>query len=809
MPLLILCIAWIAGIFLGSIFYIPVWTLVLSLCPLVLLLFYRRHLKNLLLAIPVILLFLGGGMFYQYSQPVIDESSLRYYNDKDIITVEGMVSSDPAIRDRTISFHFDADTVYTDFGEQQIKGTAMVKTLAYNNYSYGDVLIITGVLETPENSTGFDYKTYLTARNIYTQINYPRIEIIDTGNGLKPLQWIYNLRSALAESINRALPMPQSSLAQAMFLGITTNIPQELRDSFSQTGTNHILAISGMNLTIIMGMLLSLGIWIFGRRYSIYVWLALAVIWFYTILTGIQPPIVRSAIMGSIFLLAELLGRQKNSITGIAFAAAVMIGLNPPLLKDVSFQLSFLSMCGLIFVYPPLQRFFIKDKSWQQEQNFIKKTTYSIFDGFIVIISVILLTWPMIAYHFGIFALSALPATLFILPVFPAIILVTFLVATTGLFLLPLAQVLGWIDWLLLSYFILIVNIFKALPFASLTIMEWQLWQTAIYYAVFILVFICVKNYTDFADMLKKFIPPMRQLTKSTVNRLLKFPLKWIFTALAITNILVWIILVTMPDDRLHVSVLDVGQGDSILIQTPDRQTILIDGGPGPSALETALGSSLPFWDRKIDLVVITQPHTDHISGLSRIINNYDVGMVIYNTSEYDSVTFRQLMDTIENKGIPHSQVHSCQTIDTGSDVSIKILHPAANEETNKNNDPDYNNLVMKLAWNEISFIFMADTTAETELELISGRADICCSVIKIGHHGSNTSTCHEFLSVAKPCAAVISAGKDNPYGHPDKEVVLRILEFTGEDNLFITSEHGTVEFITDGNKLWVHAEKQ
>ena len=140
----------------------------------------------------------------------------------------------------------------------------------------------------------------------------------------------------------------QAALAQGMLLGIRSNIPDDLKTAFSITGTTHILAISGLNIGIVAGIMLSFGLLLFGRRHYIYIWLALGVIWVYAVLTGLEAPVVRSVIMASIFLSAELLGRQRNAITALTFAAAVMTACDPQVILTASFQMSFSAMCGLV-----------------------------------------------------------------------------------------------------------------------------------------------------------------------------------------------------------------------------------------------------------------------------------------------------------------------------------------------------------------------------------------------------------------------------------------------------------------------------
>lgn len=226
-------------------------------------------------------------------------------------------------------------------------------------------------------------------------------------------------------------------------------------------------------------MVLSFGILAFGRQRGIYIWLALIAIWLYALLTGMRPPVVRGAIMGSMFLMGEFLGRQRSGVTALAFAAAVMVGIQPQILWSVSFQLSFLAMAGLIFLYPYFQTWGRQGVAAMLEDREALAATGSIIvDGFALTLAAIVATWPLVAYNFGIVPLVGLPATFFSLPALPAIIVTAALVAFAGLFAPLAAQILGWLAWLFSSYLVFVVEGFDALPFSSLqvAIAKWQVW---------------------------------------------------------------------------------------------------------------------------------------------------------------------------------------------------------------------------------------------------------------------------------------------------------------------------------------------
>ena len=284
--------------------------------------------------------------------------------------------------------------------------------------------------------------------------------------------------------------------------------------------------------------------------------------------------------------------------------------------------------------------------------------------------------------------------------------------------------------------------------------------------------------------------------------------LKWLIPPLLLVAILVWAVVLTTPDDNLHVTFLNVGQGDAILIQTPDHQNILVDGGPSPQTISLELGRKLPFWDRTVDLMVSTQPHADHITGLVEVLQRYEVKQVLEPGVSYSSCVYQEWLKLVEEKEIKHDVAKAGQEIDLGSGIKMEVLNPPNEFFEGTSADVDNNGVVLKLSWGEISFLLTADIRWDGEIELIKQRANLKSTVLKVAHHGSKTSATPQFLAVVDPEVAVISVGANNTFGHPSPEVVERLEGRLGEDNVYLTSQNGTIEFITDGEKLWVRMER-
>ncbi len=470
MSLIYLSCAWVAGIFLGRIFLdskfnLPLAFVFIGLIPLPLLFFARQHKKLIILTSLCLVALLSGAFYFQSSLPAVNENCLQFYNNRGTVNITGLVDRDPEVGDKTIRLRLSAENITVGGESHNVTGTALLVVPRYPSYSYGDVLLVTGKLETPPQLDDFDYRGYLASQEIYSIMLYPEISDNETGKGFKPLEWVYSLRNHLSQTLAEVLPEPQASLAQGIILGIRGNIPSSVKDDFINTGTAHILAISGQNLSIVAGILLSFGIWLFGRRHYFYIWLSLSIIWLYALLTGMQPPVLRATIMASLFLTAELLGRQRSAFTALVFAAAVMVGISPQMLWDAAFQMSFMAMAGLIFVFPLLQSLGRKAVSATlAEGGAAASVANFVNDSFSVTLGAIIAVWPLIAHYFGIISLVGPLATFLALPALPGIILTGVLAGGLGLIVLPAAQVIAWLAWLFLSYMLLVVKVFAAVP---------------------------------------------------------------------------------------------------------------------------------------------------------------------------------------------------------------------------------------------------------------------------------------------------------------------------------------------------------
>jgi competence protein ComEC len=256
---------------------------------------------------------------------------------------------------------------------------------------------------------------------------------------------------------------------------------------------------------------------------------------------------------------------------------------------------------------------------------------------------------------------------------------------------------------------------------------------------------------------------------------------------------------------NLEVDFLDVGQGDAILIKTPYEQNILIDGGPNTKVL-SQLGRHLAFFDKNLDLVILTHPHSDHVAGLVEVLRRYKVKKVLMTGVVHTSPDYETFLQEIDKQKIESEKADGPKDISLGNDLVLKILYPLTDLSGQKVEELNNSSIVAKLIYQDNSFLLTGDAEELAEQDLINSETDLKASVLKIAHHGSKYSTTQNFLDAVKPQFAVISVGKNNDFGHPH----LRTLDTLKNNQIeyYRTDLQGTIIFISDGQVIKIKAGK-
>jgi len=501
---------------------------------------------------------------------------------------------------------------------------------------------------------------------------------------------------------------------------------------------------------------------------------------------------VRAALMGLLYLLGRFLGRESYAPVSLAAAAFVMTLGNPHVLWDVGFQLSFASTAGLMLYARPLEEWIghtiERVTSAQRAQHIVAL----IGEPLVVTVAAQLATLPVLLDAFGRLSLATLLGNGLILGVQPAVMISGGIATLLGLLIPALGRVAAWVAWVFLTYTIWAVQLVAQIPRASVPVRtaSWMVWA---YYGLLLGLTWWFRNSRE---RRRELWGRLRDWLASNLRT------RMIVGASAVLLVLVLAAWRSLPDGKLHIFFLDVGQGDAIFIQTPSGRQALIDGGPNPSVLLSQLGRRMPFWDRTLDLVILTHPDEDHISGLVPVLERYQVDTMVWRELGcQDAICdrWRQLMAGVGAK------VYSGEaglTVELDRGLRMEVLHPGAELLTTDGyND---NSIVARLSYGAASVLLTGDITAQAEAVLLSSGSELRSTVLKAGHHGACTSTTAPFLEAVDPELAVISVGADNDYGHPCHAVIERL---SGRF-VYRTDEHGTVEVVSDGARVWVDTDR-
>lgn len=711
------------------------------------------------------------------------------------VTVTGVIDSYPLVADVKQQLVVDAATIEIDGHVQTVSGKVRLSTGIRERYSYGQPVRVTGRLITPPEFEDFSYREYLARKGIHSLFYSARIDVLDgapQGNPL--LSTLYAIRQRGEAFLNRTLPEPYAALANGMLLGIESGIPDDLYDQFNATGTSHVIVISGSNVALIAGVIMALLVRVVGGKRA--VWFTVVGIACYALLVGGDAAVMRAAVMGSLAVIAAGLNRRSTGLVSLGAACALMTLLNPLALWDVGLQLSSAATAGLMLVAPGMIAGFRGLLNRVNLASVGRGPVGSFFEeSFMVTLAANITTLPLVVYYFGRLSVVSLLTNVLILPAQPPIMLAGSAGVVAGI--AGLEAVGQWIlalPWLCLTWTVKVVQWTASLPGASLEIANFGVGALVATYAAIVV----VKQRSRLGrlfDRVRAWAAPDwwgRLVSPAAAS------------GLALTTVLAWTAVGSQPDGRLHLWFLDVGQGDGILLQTPSGRQVLIDGGASPEALFGELGAVMPFWDRTLDLLVLTHPDGDHMLAQAEVPARYQVTQAIHSAhaaQHPDETLWRERMAAGD---VAVSEMAAGAWIDLGDGAALWVVWPSAEGVQGKDADND-NSLVLKLVYGDFSALLTGDAGLASEQMLVSQNAPLQSTLLKVGHHGSRSSSGPQFVARVAPQVAVIQVGADNDYGHPHAEVVN---ELSGR-TVLRNDLHGRAHVWSDGRRLWVETERQ
>ncbi len=781
-------IAWFIGLWLASAAAVnPHYLLAGGLLSLTAALLLRRYRTTAVILFCVGVMGLAG-FRYHTALPTIDKSYIAWYNDTDNITLTGLVTEEPEVTDRSINLRLDAESVTLPDGRTlPVTGLVQVRAYRYPEIEYGMKLELVGRLETPPSDGDFNYRAYLEHQNIYSLMSLPHVTVLAEGEGSPVYHAILTVKHRAQDSITQLLPSPQSALLSGILLGNDNGMPPDLADDFRNTGMTHIIAISGFNIAILIAILMGLtGSWLPQRTAVI---VSITGIVFYTIMVGADASVVRAAVMGSVYLIAaRWMGRPNFAFASLFLAGWLMTLLRPFTLWDVGFQLSFTATLGLMLYADGLTQWTRRQLLRVADRQTVRHVMVVISEAVLITLAAQILTLPLMIGYFQQISLISLPANALILPAQPGLMIWGGLATIVGMISPLLAQPLAWAAWLFLTYTISLVRMFARVPGAALPVdVSW----TAV-----ILIYVLIGA----ATWLMMQPPEKRVRWTSFLRQNLSQKVALTFTGMAALLLISWSS--SQADGKLHIAFLNVGQGDATFIQTPSGRQILIDGGLYPSVLNDQLGQQIPFWDKEIDLVIATHPDADHVSGLADLFDRYRISTLITDGEGLgESRIYDAVLQAAEANGTEIRRAVAGEIIEIEDGVRLEILYPGDTLNAENRNE---NSVSMRLVYGEFSYLFTGDAEQEAERAMLANGRPLNALVFKAGHHGSNSSSSTSFLTAVQPQIIIVSAGKDNKFGHPRPEMLQRAQDIGAA--VLRTDELGTIEVITDGRTMWWQA---
>ena len=812
-PIIPLLIAVIAGIIIGNYTDLSnTSVLSFSLAALILLFFsfIRVHYRLLFCGL-LFLLFLFGILNTRvslYQKPVKNDISL--YAGRGIV-IHGLVCKSPETSPLKTTFIIEKVKIIQK--EEVIPVHGRVSLSVKNNvrnFEYGDYIKAKTRLRIPHNFNnpgGFDYKRYLLVRGIRAigSISNPsNIVVLRKNRGSYLKTKLERYRSHLRASILGTSPVSEGSILQALILGEKKGIPEDIREKFNRAGISHILAISGLHIGIIASLFFFLATHLmksseylllrFNIRKASALFVVIPIVG-YAFISGLGISTIRATIMILSFLAALFLGRERDLLNTLAFAALIILIFSPSSLFDISFQLSFTAVAAILVITPTLNALFLRKS--EGPPSSLKKIFSSFFLFLAVSISAIAGTAPLIAFYFNRISTVTLVSNVLIIP------LIGFLVLPAGIVFIifaPLSTLTATFMIKIASFFVgislSVIDFLASLSVASFSVTTPTIIEIVVYYLFVITIIKLLKR-----DSAKK-----KSIFLKTVLAVIV-----IFFLADIS----YINLRGRDPNHLTATFIDVGQGNAGLIEFPGGRKMLVDGGGFyTKGFDVGKYVVAPFlWHqriKKLDIVVLTHPDQDHLGGLVYILNNFDVGEVWSNGEISNLETYRYFTKSIREHNIPH-RIISRNTPDIGlGDTVIKILNPpesivdrGAGVPTSSSND---NGLVMKITFRNATILLPADISEEVERRLVMSGDNLKSSVILAPHHGSCRSSSPSFLDRVRPDVVVFSCGFENVAGFPHNDVIKRYGRINAR--IFRTDLDGAVIIKTNGNDIAIRTQR-
>jgi competence protein ComEC len=788
-----------AGIWLASQLTLPwydwvVAALFLFLCSSVLLHRLRHRAAREATTNPVVLLCLmfSAAAAFSVNDQIRDPSDIRRFLDgAEPANILCEVISDPAIDSNRVTVVVRVLHIIGNGESHHVEGDASLTILAHRGekaklrIAYGTILRFDAILESPtaeRNPGEFSYRDYLALNHIYAVVRVRGYQSVECVEQRVP-SWIFAravfpAKHFIRRVIDRTLKGDQANFLTGLLLGDRTNISPEIKNAFVNTGVVHVLAVSGSHVVLVVAILYALcGLLRVPRKLTIVV--TILGILFYMLLTGSAPSIVRACLMAIVVLLAKLFQERTNVYNALGVSAVIILVYDPQQLFDVGCQLSFGAVFSMAYFFPKLKLLIKKiPERWEEI-----KGIDAVLQLFAVSLAAQIGTIPFTAHYFGRVSIVSLLANLVVVPLAGLNITIGFASVFVSILSGWAGSAINEVNALIIWFVLKFVMLANAVPHASILTPVFGLRETMFYGAAIAFLF-----------------------SLGSIERARKTLI--VAAGIAVCCFCEDAIFSSPESGRLlRVTFIDVGQGDAALIECPAGERILVDAGEKTVSHDVGEKIVVPFLRRRgighLDAVVVSHPDADHLGGVPYVLRNIEVGRVIDAGQAAASELYRDYAGIIRTKR--HFIVRRGERPLDIKNARLYILHPSENFVDSDSSDgfegANNSSVVIKLLYGKSSFLFVGDAEVPVEKDLVQQYSDFLqCDILKVGHHGSRTSSSEEFLTAVKPHIAVVSVGRFNKFRHPSKLVIQRLKDHATE--VHRTDEEGAIQFESDGISL-------
>lgn len=772
-PLCLFCVSFIAGILLSVQVSFSLFLLLAAIGHFMLTIMFNRFRKAVVFILLSLLFFTAGGVLFNNSQQVYTCALNELYGKE--ITFQGYIDSEVEQDGDKLVFIFKAD-------RKPVSAKLIVNVYGHGGSGFADKtgyrtrLSMSAVINKPKPATnpgGFNYERYLASQGISGTVNLLNgagISVV----GKEPGGWInklgFKIKNKVLGIVEHCLDKNQAGLLSGMIIGYKDGLDENAFQAFSRAGLTHIMVASGMNVAfIILPLMFLFNKLRLGNKTSSIITIFVLIL--FVFVAGFSASVVRAVIMGIIILAGKIIMRETDIHTSISAAALILLFINPYTLYDIGFQLSFMATMSLVMFYPPIK----KAVTHRRIPEIVADTLAATLAAQLGVI-------PVTLYYFNNLYLISVISNLLVVPLVQVITIIGFIMVFAGLLNIHLAVLIGYINNSFLSFVLFVTEISSKVPYASLKLPTPPIWLVLLYY-IFIL-------------YLFKF--------RQSLNGIKCFGK----VKLAAAGLAVLIIVVgSLLPKPMEITFIDVGQGDGAFIKTAHGKKVLIDGGGrdagSKSSFDIGEAVMVPYildrGTKSIDIVIASHGHSDHTEGLEAVLKEMKVGLLIL--PDTDGNGFEKLEAICIKKGIKIEECKKGDLIRLDKETKLEVLNPLEfSKDTLAQQSLNNSSLVLKLIYKNIKVLFTGDSEAPVEERLVESDMDFEADLLKMGHHGSITSSSEAFLDRIKPRFAVISVGERNHFGHPSQFVVDRLLERSTK--LYRTDECGAVTVTSYGRDL-------